>query len=109
MRTALLALTTAFTVSAFAADTYVQGYYKRDGTYIAPHHQATRDDKLYNNYSSQDQINPYTGTYGTKRNEYSSPPAYQKSSPLYTPQFTPQSNYNYGYQEPKRKTNPYGW
>ena len=90
---------------AIAADTYVDGYYKKDGTYVAPHHQTKQDNKLYNNYSAEGQTNPYTGAQGTKKHEYSTPPAYPKSEPLYT---APTYQSPYSYDQPKRK-NPYGY
>src|SRR5260221_9203208 len=112
MRTIVLATSTlALGLSATAADTYVNGYYKQDGTYVAPHHQTKPDANLYNNYSSQGQTNPYTGVQGQKRNEYSDPPAYQKSSPLYVPQQQQTTQSPYGYQQPKKSssTDPYKW
>jgi hypothetical protein len=108
MRTLILFGVAAWAFGASATDTYVQGYYKQDGTYVAPHHQSKADDKLYNNYSSQGQVNPYSGAQGTKRNEYSNPPAYEKSSPLNAPQQSNQSTY--GQQQKKSSTSdPYKW
>jgi hypothetical protein len=31
------------------ADTYVQGYQRRDGTYVQPHMRTSPDSNLYNN------------------------------------------------------------
>lgn len=66
-----------------AADTYVQGYTRSDGTYVKGHYRSDPDGYRYNNYSSQGNTNPYTGERGTQRNEYSNPPAYNKSYPGY--------------------------
>lgn len=47
------------------ADTYVDGYQKRDGTYVQPHHRSDRGNS-YNNYSRKGNVNPYTGKRGYK-------------------------------------------
>ncbi|MGE5513850.1 MAG: hypothetical protein ACM31O_21695 [Bacteroidota bacterium] len=69
MRIIPLALTFAagfFTVvSAASADTYVRGYTRRDGTYVQPHYQTNPDGNKFNNYSTQGNVNPYTGKPGT--------------------------------------------
>jgi len=67
----------------FAADQPFNGYYRKDGTYVEPYHRTTPDNNLYDNYSSQENVNPWTGQRGTERNEFSNPPAYNQSSPLY--------------------------
>ena len=62
-----------------AADQYVNGYTRRDGTYVQPHMRSEPDQYRYNNYSSQGNSNPYTGQQGSQRNEYSNPPAYNQN------------------------------
>ena len=52
-------LVTASTVTL--ADQHVNGYIKRDGTYVQPYTRSTPDSSLSNNYSSQGNTNPYTG------------------------------------------------
>lgn len=67
-------------VSSFAlADTYVQGHVRSDGTYVAPHYRSEQNANRYDNYSSQNNSNPYTGQRGSQRNEYSDTPAYNKN------------------------------
>ena len=74
------------TVSTVAlADKHVNGYTRKDGTYVQPYTRSTPDSNFSNNYSSQGNTNPSTGSRGSERNEYSNPPAYQQSSPLYNP------------------------
>jgi hypothetical protein len=63
--------------SAFANDVYHQGYTRSDGTYVAPHYQTAPDNTRLNNYSTQGNVNPYTGQAGTV-NPYPTPaPVYQ--------------------------------
>lgn len=55
----------ALTVTA-SAQVHVDGYTRRDGTYVAPHYRSAPDSSPYNNYSTSPNINPYTGQQGTQ-------------------------------------------
>ena len=54
------------------ADTYVRGYFRSNGTYVAPHFRSNPDGNFYNNWSTYPNVNPYTGKIGTRRT-----PSYQ--------------------------------
>lgn len=58
--TALLSLP-----SISLADEYVQGYIRRDGTYVEPHYRSSPNRYREDNYSTQGNTNPYTGERGT--------------------------------------------
>lgn len=47
------------------ADTYVNPYLRKDGTYVEGHRRTSPDANPYNNYSTQGNVNPYTGSQGT--------------------------------------------
>lgn len=47
------------------ADSYVQGYTRSDGTYVAPHYRSSPNGNASDNYSTQGNTNPYTGKQGT--------------------------------------------
>lgn len=47
------------------ADDYIQGYRRKDGTYVQPHYRSERDGNPYNNYSYPGNTNPYTGEQAT--------------------------------------------
>jgi hypothetical protein len=64
---ALLAL---LSFSAFA-DNYVQGYVRSDGTYVPGHYRSSQDNTNTNNYSTQPNVNPYTGNQGSRAQDYS--------------------------------------
>ncbi len=66
MKKALLAASLALPSLSFAADHYVNGYTKQDGTYVAPHYQANPNATRVDNYSTVGNVNPYTGVSGTK-------------------------------------------
>jgi len=78
MKKLVLILAALVAVSAFA-DEYVQGYYRKNGTYVEGHHRTAPDGNPFNNYSTQGNVNPYTGQPGTV-NPYLAP------QPVYTPQ-----------------------
>lgn len=59
--------------SAQAGDIFVNGYTKKDGTYVAPHRRSSPDGNFSNNWSTQGNTNPYTGQRGTKSYNYSQP------------------------------------
>lgn len=64
-------------LTSLAKDTYVQGYYRQNGTYVQPHHRSAPDGNVHNNWSTKGNVNPYTGQMGT-HNPHSS---YGNSSP----------------------------
>jgi hypothetical protein len=49
-----------------------RGYSKKNGTYVQPHQKANPDSKRYNNKGAR-------SNGGKQRDEFSSPPAYNKS------------------------------
>lgn len=59
--TLLLLLFTATSNFASAGDVYVKGYFKKDGTYVAPHFRSRPDGNPYNNWSYPGNVNPHTG------------------------------------------------
>jgi hypothetical protein len=70
---------------------YVRGYTRKDGTYVQPYHRTAPDSNPWNNYSTQGNVNPYTGKSGSV-DPYSTP----SPSPYNLP-----NNFNNNY-------NPYG-
>lgn len=60
----------------------VRGYYRSNGTYVAPHYRSDPNSSVYDNWSYKGNVNPYTGKVGT--NTYGLP--YRSSSSyVYTP------------------------
>ena len=55
-----------FYFSSALADVYVNGYYRKDGTYVQPHHRSDPNNTKDDNWSSKGNKNPYTGEEGTK-------------------------------------------
>ena len=43
------------------ADESIQGYQRKDGTYVQPYHRSQPDGNPYNNYGYPGNTNPYTG------------------------------------------------
>lgn len=59
-------LLTVCSTSAFAqGSNYVSGHIRKDGTYVQPHYRTNPDSNVHNNWSTQGNVNPYTGQAGT--------------------------------------------
>jgi hypothetical protein len=93
----ILSLTIAVLVAipAYAAGSHqVKGYITQNGTYIAPHYQTNPDRSVWNNWSTQGNVNPYTGQAGTVNPYTYSIPTYQYQTPTY-PVYQPYQPYQY--------------
>lgn len=63
----LLAATFVFVAAGHAdAANRVKGYQKKNGTYVQPHQRSTPNHSKVDNWSSDGNYNPYTGTKGTR-------------------------------------------
>ncbi|MGE0827358.1 MAG: hypothetical protein AB7P18_35200 [Candidatus Binatia bacterium] len=85
----LLSLTVA---SPALADTFVNGHSRSDGTYVQPHWRSTPDGNFWNNWSTQGNVNPYTGQWGTRQFPSQSFPTY-RSNPFPSSPTWPSSGY----------------
>lgn len=72
----LLAAAIALIASTAVAQTHVDGYFRKDGTYVPPHFRSTPDGSRGNNWSSQGNTNPYTGERGYRDPYAPKPPSY---------------------------------
>lgn len=64
---AAISLGFGFAGLAFAGDTYVQGYLKKDGTYVQGHFRSNPNDGTSDNWSTKGNVNPYTGKKGDRK------------------------------------------
>lgn len=81
MKYALL-LAALLSASAFAGDVYVQPHTTQSGAYVQGHYRTAPDHNVYNNYSTQGNVNPYTGQAGTI-NPYNAPAPVYRPAPSY--------------------------
>ena len=51
--------------------TYVNGYTKSNGTYVQGHYRSSQNSTNHDNYSTVGNLNPYTGTSGSRAKDYS--------------------------------------
>ena len=65
MRGWLIGLVLVVGFTGTAAAEHVNGYYRRNGTYVNGYERSERDDNPYNNYSFPGNTNPYTGVQAT--------------------------------------------
>ena len=49
------------------AATRVKSYFRKSGTYVAPHYRSTPNRTKIDNYSTKGNYNPFTGKIGTKK------------------------------------------
>jgi hypothetical protein len=65
MGTLIIAASVILLAASAFADQFVNGYVRRDGTYVQPHMRSSPDGNPFNNYSTRGNVNPYTGVPGT--------------------------------------------
>lgn len=65
MRLLIVAAALAALTTAAGADEYVNGYMRKDGTYVDGHYRSSQNNNSYDNYSAKGNTNPYTGEKGT--------------------------------------------
>lgn len=68
----VLILAVLSVVGVAHADTYVNGYYRSNGTYVQPHYRTDSNSTINDNYTTRPNVNPYNGNVGTRQPEYSS-------------------------------------
>lgn len=67
MRTLILSFILIFAFASLSlADTFVRGYYRKDGTYVQPHYRSSPNSTTLDNWSTKGNVNPYTGKQGTR-------------------------------------------
>ena len=69
----LLNVLVIFTATlVFGKDVYVEGYKRSDGTHVKGHYRSSPNNTINDNYSTEGNINPYTGKEGWVPREFSS-------------------------------------
>lgn len=66
MRYLIIFLLLALSNIAFA-DQSVNGYYRKDGTYVQPYTRSSPNNTVRDNYGYKGNTNPYTGETGTNK------------------------------------------
>jgi hypothetical protein len=54
------------------AQAWVNGYTRKDGTYVQGHYRSDRNNTNHDNYSTSGNTNPFTGSSGSVARDYSS-------------------------------------
>lgn len=65
MRKIVLSIFGLLVIGAAHADQAVNGYVKKDGTYVQPYIRTTPNTTPADNYSTKGNGNPYTGQQGS--------------------------------------------
>ncbi|MET0533053.1 MAG: hypothetical protein ABW171_02410 [Steroidobacter sp.] len=66
IRGMLVTMGCALAFCSWGDSTNVNGYFKKDGTYVPPHVRTTPNDSKLDNWSTRGNVNPHTGKNGTK-------------------------------------------
>jgi hypothetical protein len=74
IKSIIVAGTLLLALSPASAQVHVDGYTRSNGTYVAPHYRSAPDNSHNNNYSTQGNVNPYTGLYGSQPRTYDDNP-----------------------------------
>ena len=103
-----VAIAAAVSPSIGSAQTYVDGYTRSDGTYVAGHYRSAPNSTKLDNYSTQGNVNPYNGRAGTV-DPYQPTTSNPYGSPYNQPRSRP-NTYQQLYQPaaPARAPTPYG-
>ena len=64
MKIIIFAAACALFAGAVSAQVYVKPYVKKDGTYVQGHQRTAPNSTRTDNYSSQGNVNPFTGREG---------------------------------------------
>jgi len=74
MKSLLFVLAFIFTsvLSYAQSQTWVNGYYKSNGTYVQGHYRQTPNTTNHDNWSTTTQLNPHTLDQGSRAKDYSS-------------------------------------
>jgi len=107
------------TFSSFA-QTHVNGYTRNNGTYVAPYYRSSPNYTKADNYSTLGNVNPYTGSVGTKTysdynnygrsytTSYNNTYSNSYSLPSYRTTYSaPAYNYTSSYSTPRYQTRTY--
>ncbi len=86
------AIVLACSSAAAQKSTYVKPHVTKNGTYVEGHYRTAPDSSRLNNYSTQGNVNPYTGKAGQADPfKYQAPsyPAQQYMAPTYPNLYEP--------------------
>jgi len=56
-----------FSIVGFSFAEWVNGYYRKDGTYVNGYNRSSANSTVQDNYSYYGNQNPYTGSIGTNK------------------------------------------
>jgi hypothetical protein len=66
MKKLLIVIFSMFFLQPSFAQVSVRGYFRKNGTYVAPHQRTRPNSTVTDNYSYKDNVNPHTGKVGAR-------------------------------------------
>lgn len=76
LKTIFITTFAALIATSATAQVGVNGHYRSNGTYVAPHHRTNPNSTVNDNWTTRPNVNPYTGRAGTRSPSYGSTPSY---------------------------------
>lgn len=73
MKKKLVILALSVIATCVQAQTFVDGHFRSDGSYVPPHYRTEPNYTAGDNWSTKGNYNPYTGEHGSKRCKSSDP------------------------------------
>lgn len=93
IRYIILSLTTLMFFALSFSATYVNGYTKKDGTYVSGYYRTSANNTTDDNYSTSGNTNLFTGENGTKKDTYDENSSFTTSSTWVDGHYTKKGNY----------------
>ncbi len=72
MKKIIVLLAASFIACVFTANaqSYVNGYYRQNGTYVQGYYRSNRNNTNHDNFSTRGNTNSYTGSVGSVAHDY---------------------------------------
>lgn len=87
----------------YGQDVWVEGYYRKNGTYVEGHYRTRPNNTNSDNFSTKYNVNPYTGKKGTIKSDGGTPHYYTKQN---NSEYV-NSDYSYKYSNSQKYSSSY--
>jgi hypothetical protein len=89
----------------YGQDVWVEGYYRKNGTYVEGHYRTRPNNTNSDNFSTKPNLNPYTGKKGTIKSDGGIPYYHTKQNKKPNNNENVNSGYSYKYSNSYKSSN----
>lgn len=107
IRFKILFVVVLFVNVCYGQDVWVEGYYRKNGTYVEGHYRTRPNNTNSDNFSTKYNVNPYTGKKGTIKSDGGTPYYYTKQNKKSNNNEYVNSGYSYKYSNSQKYSNSY--